>query len=647
MNYTPAQLIALLIPALPLFGFFIHFLFGKWIKPGFSGWIASFWVFVSFLFSASLFLQIPKEGKQHVHLYTWLKSGAFQVDFAFTIDALSSIMMMLITGVGTLIHLYSIGYMHNDKEIRRFFSYLNLFVFFMLILIMADNFILLFAGWEGVGLCSYLLIGFWYQNHAYNAAANKAFIVNRIGDLAFLLGVFLLFQHTGTLTFESINQFFSSGQPVIPNSSVALTTEPLAPGTILAITLLLFLGATGKSAQIPLFTWLPDAMAGPTPVSALIHAATMVTAGIYLILRNHALFMLSPATMDIIMATGLLTSIFGGLVALKQHDCKKILAYSTVSQLGLMFFALGLGAYHAAFFHLLTHAFFKALLFLGAGSVIHALHGEQDIRRMGGLAGKLKLTRWVFLAGVLAIIALPPFSGFFSKDAILLAAYQKSPLWWLLGLFAGLLTVWYMLRLYFVMFHGNSRLDQQQEKSLHDAGTEMAVPLVVLAVFSVAGGLLNIPSLFLGNQWLSTYLSSVIPLSVSHVSHATEWVLMGTSTLCVLGVTLFARNKYSVLKHVPCEDNSLKNNRLQYMFAGKFFVDEVYHAVIVNPVQKLSDFLFSYIDRKWIDGLVEGTGRLSLFLGSKWKETQNGFISYYLFAMALGMIGILVIFILL
>lgn len=647
MNYTPAQIIALFIPALPLLGFLLHYFSGSKIKPQLSGWIASSWVFTSFILSVFQFIHLPDNSNLHIHLYTWMQSGAFEVPFAFVIDHLSVIMMMLITGVGTLIHIYSIGYMHDDKDINRFFSYLNLFVFFMLILVMADNFVLLFAGWEGVGLCSYLLIGFWYENHEYNAAANKAFIVNRIGDLAFLLGVFLLFQHTGTLSFEGIKQFLTAGQsdPAIATSGI--NASGIAPGTILAITLLLFIGATGKSAQIPLFTWLPDAMAGPTPVSALIHAATMVTAGIYLILRNQVLFAMSPATMDIIMFTGLITSIFAGLIALKQHDCKKILAYSTVSQLGLMFFALGLGAYHAAFFHLLTHAFFKALLFLGAGSVIHALHGEQDIRNMGGLAKHLKLTRFVFLAGVLAIIALPPFSGFFSKDAILLAAFQKGPVWWILGLGAGLLTVWYMLRLYFVMFHGTSRLKEAQINKIHDAGSEMAIPLVVLALLSIAGGLLNIPALMHGSQWLSTFISTVIPTEATHIPHSTEWILMGISTICVLSVAWLARQKYQVQQHVPVEDNELKNKFLQHILAGKFFVDEFYQSIIVSPLHKLSSFLFSYVDRKWIDGLVEGTGSVSLFLGGKWKETQNGFISYYLFAMALGMVGILVIFILL
>jgi NADH-quinone oxidoreductase subunit L len=400
--------------------------------------------------------------------------GGLTIPFAFQIDHLSIIMMMVITGVGSLIHVYSIGYMHGDEGFNRFFSYLNLFIFFMLTLVMANNYILMFVGWEGVGLCSYLLIGFWYKNQEYNKAANKAFIMNRIGDLAMLFGLFLLFQYAGTLTFDGVNESVSR---IVPDENM-----------LTAITILLFIGACGKSAQLPLYTWLPDAMAGPTPVSALIHAATMVTAGIYMIVRSNLLFSLAPFTLEIIMVVGIVTAIFAGSIALKQNDIKKVLAYSTVSQLGLMFFAIGVGAYEAAMFHLITHAFFKALLFLSAGSVIHGLGGEQDIRKMGGLDKRMKITHWVFGFGVLAIMAVPPFSGFFSKDSILIAAYHISPVLWVIGLFAGLLTAYYMMRVYAVVFRGDERMSAEVSKHIHESPRVITTPLIVLTVLAILVG---------------------------------------------------------------------------------------------------------------------------------------------------------------
>ena len=377
---------------LPLIGFLGYLWYGRWLSEKQAGTLASSWIVVSFILSVVLFFEVSSTGTAvQIHLFDWINTGKFHVPFALQVDQLSVIMMLLITGVGSLIHIYSIGYMHGDAGFNRFFSYLNLFIFFMLVLVMANNYVLMFAGWEGVGLCSYLLIGFWYKNHDYNAAANKAFIMNRIGDLCLLFGLFMIFSQFGSFVYADIN--------LQASNNVGLNTT-----VITGITLLLFAGATGKSAQLPLYTWLPDAMAGPTPVSALIHAATMVTAGIYLIIRSNVLFIMAPFTNDIIMVIGLTTAIFAGLIAFKQNDIKKVLAYSTVSQLGLMFFALGLGAYGAAFFHLLTHAFFKALLFLGAGSVIHGLNGEQDIRNMGGLKKYMKSTHIVFLIGVLLLI---------------------------------------------------------------------------------------------------------------------------------------------------------------------------------------------------------------------------------------------------
>lgn len=636
------QSIAILLPFLPLLGFFILFALGKKLPHTLSGLLATGLMVASFLLSTILFYQIPPNQSIDVHLMHWMRLDTWNISFSLSIDTLSGLMMLVITGVGALIHVFSIAYMHDDKDVNRYFSYLNLFVFFMLVLVMADNFILLFAGWEGVGLCSYLLIGFWYDHQAYNKAANKAFIINRIGDLSFLLGMFLLFNQLGTLNFKEISTLLSGG-----SDQTSISPVPLAPGILFAATLLLFLGATGKSAQIPLFTWLPDAMAGPTPVSALIHAATMVTAGIYLILRNHLLFSMSPATMDIIMMTGLATSLFAGLIALKQNDIKKILAYSTVSQLGLIFFALGIGAFHAAFFHLLTHAFFKALLFLSAGSIIHSLHGQQDIRRMGGLRHNLKTTHFVFVTGLLAIIAIPPFSGFFSKDAILVAAFDRNPLLWAFALLSGLITAWYMLRLYFVAFSGQPRWIAESNHILHDAPTAMSVPLVVLAILSLLGGLLNIPALFHGNEWLGHTIETVIPFSQLSLTHATEWILLSVSTSLILLVFWLTYQKFYRQQNIPSLEENQTESFAQKWIRNKFYVDEAYDQLIVRPLYRISAVFYTLLDRKLIHSLIEHSGTLSLYLGRRWKETQNGYISFYLFAMALGMAGILIIFILL
>ena len=401
----------------------------------------------------------------------------FSANIAFLVDPLSSVMLLVITGVGFLIHVYSIGYMHDDPGYSRFFCYLNLFIFFMLLLVMGSNYLLMFVGWEGVGLCSYLLIGFWFKNHDYNKAANKAFIMNRIGDLGLLLGVILIFINFGSIDYDM----------VFPNAS------SVSVNTLTWITILLFIGAIGKSAQIPLYTWLPDAMAGPTPVSALIHAATMVTAGVYMVARNNILYSLSPLALQLVLIIGLCTALFAATIALVQNDIKKVLAYSTVSQLGLMFVALGLGAYSSGIFHMVTHAFFKALLFLGAGSVIHALQGEQDIRRMGGLKKYLPTTYLTFFVATLAISGIPPFAGFFSKDEILANAFAHNPVVWGVALLASLLTVFYMFRLLYLTFFGNTRVEAAVMSHIHESPKSMAIPLMVLAVLSFVGGFLNVP----------------------------------------------------------------------------------------------------------------------------------------------------------
>ena len=457
---------------LPLLGFLINGLFGKNLPKMVVGTLATLVVFVSFCITVSLFLKFDAESQPViVRAFEWFRISGIQINFGFQIDQLSLMMMMIITGIGSLIHLYSIGYMSHDKGFYKFFTYLNLFIFSMLLLVMGSNYLILFIGWEGVGLCSYLLIGFWYENTEYGKAARKAFIMNRIGDLGLLIGIFLIASQTNALDYLSVAQNASKFE--------------FDGVVIMFITLSLFIGAMGKSAQIPLFTWLPDAMAGPTPVSALIHAATMVTAGIYLVVRSNFLYHLSPSTLDFILVIGLATSLIAAFIGLRQNDIKKVLAYSTVSQLGLMFIALGVEAYTSAMFHLMTHAFFKALLFLGAGSVIHAMSGEQDMRFMGGLKSKIPVTYWTFLIGTLAIAGIPPLSGMISKDEILVALWAKSPVIWGLTLFSAALTGIYMFRLLFLTFFGNFRGTEEQKHHLHESPISMTLPLVVLAVSTV------------------------------------------------------------------------------------------------------------------------------------------------------------------
>lgn len=462
---------------LPLVGFFILFGCRHLLPKSWSGWVATLLMGLSFSAAVQTFLQLRQTGIFTVPLFHWFDIGNISFQQALLVDPLSILMTLIITGVGFLIHLYSIGYMSHDEEPGRFFSYLNLFVFFMLVLVLSDSYLGMFVGWEGVGLCSYLLIGFWHRTPAYNQAAKKAFIMNRIGDLGFILGLFGILATFGSCTFSAV---FSQAW-ALPSGFPMLTF----------ITLCLFVGAMGKSAQIPLYTWLPDAMAGPTPVSALIHAATMVTAGIYMMARSHVLYSLSPFTLAFVIGIGATTALVGGVIALAQRDIKKVLAYSTVSQLGFMFVALGLGSYTVALFHMTTHAFFKALLFLGAGSVIHALDGEQNLSKMGGLLKSLPVTALTFLVGVLAIMGMPPFSGFFSKDAILIAAAERS--WLLFGFMTllSILTALYMMRLFYLAFMGSSRVDPRVHP--HESPWTMTLPLILLALLSLGGGLLNLP----------------------------------------------------------------------------------------------------------------------------------------------------------
>ena len=618
-----------LIPFLPFLGFAVNGLFGRKLPKTLAGILGSGAVLLAFLLSVACFNEVAASGPVQSVLYNFLTIDNLQINFSFLVDPLSVWMMLIVTGVGFLIHVYSIGYMQEDDGFQRFFAYLNLFVFSMLLLVMGDNLLVLFFGWEGVGLCSYLLIGFWYRNTAFNKAARKAFIMNRIGDLGLLLGIFLVFKTFGSLNYTEI---FTRIATVNPD-----------PAIITAICLLLFIGAMGKSAQIPLYTWLPDAMAGPTPVSALIHAATMVTAGIYLVARCNPLYNLSPDALSVVALTGLVTSIWAALIGLRQNDIKKVLAYSTVSQLGLMFVSLGMGAYASAMFHVTTHAFFKALLFLGAGSVIHAMGGEQDIRKMGGLRKSLPITFWVFLIGTFAISGFPLMAGFFSKDEIFANTYAAGGrLWWGLAGLGGMITAIYMCRLLFVTFFGAFRGTEKQRGHLHESPWVMTVPLLVLAVLSAAGGFLNTPHfLRLGTpQWLAHFLEPAVrnadPFhgAAHHLDEQTEWSLMFFTTALALLVILISYFVYAVRRSLPVDDEAQRG--FGKVLAQKFYVDEIYDFLFVKPTEKLSQLLHYYADVWAIDGLVDGAARGVEALGGQFRKLQNGNIEYYLLGMVAG-----------
>ena len=514
--------------------------------------------------------------------------------------------------------------MHEDEGFSRFFTYLNLFIFFMLLLVLGNNYLIMFVGWEGVGLCSYLLIGFWFKNTAYNNAAKKAFIMNRVGDLGFLLGIILIFVTFGSISYSDVFASASNG----------------SEATVTAIALLLFVGAMGKSAQLPLYTWLPDAMAGPTPVSALIHAATMVTAGIYMIVRSNIFYTMSDSASEVVAIIGVATALFAATIGLFQNDIKKVLAYSTVSQLGLMFLGLGVGAFSSSVFHVTTHAFFKALLFLGAGSVIHAMGGEQDMRKMGGLWKHLPITGNVMAIGTLAISGFPLLSGFFSKDEILAHTYEHSPILWFFGMITSILTTFYMFRLLFLTFFGKFRGTHDQEHHLHESPKSMTVPLIVLALFSIAGGALGLPEFWGATNWMHHHLDSIIiQKNPSVLNHTKEWVLMGLATASALATIFFAYMVYMKNKILP-ESNDLKLTGIKKVIYNKYYIDEIYDALIRKPLDSISE-VFKYIDTKVIDGVVDGFGSTVLGVGSLVRKVQTGHIGFYIFGMVLGIIAIL------
>jgi NADH-quinone oxidoreductase subunit L len=620
-----------LVPLFPLLGFLICGLGRKVLGKSMISLIGCGTVLASFAVSLLIFMQVKAGNTAVVEFYNFISVGKFKLPFAFQLDQLSAIFLLIITGVGFLIHLYSTSYMHEEKpeHFGRYFAYLNLFVFSMLLLVMGANFVIMFIGWEGVGLCSYLLIGFWFKKDEYNKAANKAFIMNRIGDLAFLIAIFWIIARVGNINFSDVFSFAQQGK---------FSSNDLA-----IITILLFIGATGKSAQIPLYTWLPDAMAGPTPVSALIHAATMVTAGIYMIARSNILYTMAPGTLNIVAIIGIATALLAATIALKQNDIKKVLAYSTVSQLGYMFLALGSGAYVAAVFHVMTHAFFKALLFLGSGSVIHAMGGEQDIRKMGGLSKYMKITHITFLIGCLAIAGIPGLSGFFSKDEILAASFAKSPLLYAVGLGTALLTAFYMFRLYATTFKGKFRGTHDQEHHLHESPSAITIPLIILALLSIIGGYIGIPEFMMeGAHKLNDFLAPIFAASHEHmeaheVSHNTEWMLTGISTLLILIVVVFAWSRFS--KKPDLEEARGFGKVLQ----NKWYVDELYDSIIVRPLAKLGSFLNNFIERLVVDGIVNGVGRLVNYSSRQLRLLQSGQVGSYVLLMVLGMLIIFVV----
>ncbi len=653
----------LLIPLLPFLGFVVNAAVGRRLSKTVSGAVACGVMVASFAVAATATwpLLFGHGAPVEQIVYRWIEVGDLDVSFALRLDQLATVMVLVVTGIGALIHIYSIGYMHEetDSEYARYFSYLNLFASFMLVLVLAANFVVMFVGWEGVGLCSYLLIGFWFQKPSAAEAGKKAFIVNRVGDFGFLLGVLLIFAHFGTLDFQQLAGL------------VAPMPREVAGGTLTLITLLLFVGATGKSAQIPLYIWLPDAMEGPTPVSALIHAATMVTAGVYMIGRNAVLFGHAPETLAVVAVVGAVTALMAGTIGLVQNDIKRVLAYSTVSQLGYMFLAMGAGAWAAGIFHLMTHAFFKALLFLGSGAVIHALAGEQDMRKMGGLKRELPVTYWTFLAATLAISGVPLFSGFFSKDEILFRTYTAGfPILWGIGVATALLTAVYMFRLVFLTFHGERAAEagghggHGGHHHLHDAPPSMAVPLILLAIGSVLAGYVGVPHVLGGENRIERFLEPSFeahgPVTALHevrapepieappeapaegaaVPASTEYGLMAISTVLALaGIGIAA---FFFLKRRDAADAAARRFAgLHRLLLHKYYVDELYDATIVQPIKRLSTgVLWKVVDAGVIDGTVNGAGITVRAGAGLLRRLQTGSVRVSAAALFMGVVVI-------
>jgi NADH-quinone oxidoreductase subunit L len=632
-----ADILLLTLISLPLLGSATIGLFGKNLPKSVVGTLATSMVAGSFICALLIFSNLPQN--QIIHLFSVVNLEDFKLNASFQIDSLSIWMTLIITGIGSLIHLFSIGYMSHDEGFYKFFAYLNLFIFSMLLLVLGSNYFVLFFGWEGVGMCSYLLIGFHFSDinkgTENSVAARKAFIMNRIGDVGLLFALFMLLATFGTVEYNEIATKIAELKlaSLIPYAAVG------------AITLCLFLAATGKSAQIPLFTWLPDAMAGPTPVSALIHAATMVTAGIYLVVRSNFLFELAPFTKEVILYIGLATSLVAAFIAMRQSDIKKVLAYSTVSQLGLMFVALGMGAYTVALFHVTTHAFFKALLFLGSGSVIHAMSDEQDIRKMGGLAKKIPITHITFLIGTLAISGFPLLSGFYSKDEIIAHALMHNPIVFGTLMIALTLTAIYMIRLYFLVFHGSFRGNHHTESHIHESGPSMTIPLIVLAVLSVFGGILNLPGIFLhkGAHWFNDYLNAntigLDLIEAHHLDKNAALMLMVVASIIALSVMAWAYVNYAKRGNIAKSDEELSG--WEKASNAKLYFDELYNFLFVKPTEWLSYTIHHYFDVMVLKNGIFGFASLVEKTGNVTRKWQSGFLSSYLLWMVLGLVVII------
>ena len=642
-----------LVPLLPLIGFVINgLLLGRLPRPVVS-FIACTTTGLSFLLSVLLFFELralPADGRviEQV-LFPWITSGILHVDIGFLLDPLSAVMILVVSGVGFLIHVYSTGYMHHDPCFGRYFAYLNLFTFAMLTLVLADNFLLMFVGWEGVGLCSYLLIGFWFEKKSASDAGKKAFIVNRIGDFGFLVGMFIVFWYVGSLHFQTV-------------AETAPQIFAVGGGVVTAACILLFVGATGKSAQIPLYVWLPDAMEGPTPVSALIHAATMVTAGVYMIARTNALYMLAPDALMVVAIVGAATAFFAATIGLAQNDIKRVLAYSTVSQLGYMFLACGVAAFTAGIFHLMTHAFFKALLFLAAGSVIHAMSQEQDMRKMGGLRKHVPVTFYTMLMATLAITGIPGFSGFFSKDEILWKSFSSGHghwLLWVVGFVTAGLTAFYMFRLIYLTFFGEGRMDDETRRHLHESPKSMTVPLVVLAALSIVGGWVGIPHIFgVSNHfehWLAPVMAGAGPdphhggdvhalASPAGGEAGLEWGLMAASVALVL-LAIYAATRIYKQKPEIATNLARRFSGLQTLLVNKYYVDEIYGALVVRPLVNLSLLLWRIVDVIFIDGLINGLAVIYDDISQLLRTAQTGRVRSYATIFVIGVVVVLALFV--
>jgi NADH-quinone oxidoreductase subunit L len=616
------------IVLIPLLGSVVNLFFGRALGKQTAGALASAAVGASFALAFYIFWQMPASAILRDTLYPWIQSGSFQINLSFQVDALTAVMLLIVTGIGFLIHIYSLGYMGHDDDMVRFFIYLNLFIFFMLTLVMGDNLLLLFVGWEGVGLCSYLLIGFWYREHNNTIAGNKAFIVNRIGDFGFLLGIFVLVTELGR-----------QGIWTLDFAELAKQVKILEPGTLTLITFLLFIGATGKSAQLPLFVWLPDAMAGPTPVSALIHAATMVTAGVYMTARLHFLFVLAPATLELIATIGAATAIFAATIALTQNDIKKVLAYSTVSQLGYMFIAVGMGAFGAAIFHVFTHAFFKACLFLGSGSVIHAMGGEQDMRKMGGLKARMPQTYWTYVVATLALAGIPFTAGFFSKDLILWQSFSHGAFGiWAIGVITAGMTAFYMFRQLFMVFHGECRADAHTQAHLHESPAVMTLPLIILAIGSIFTGWLGAPEFLWGSRW-DRWLEPIFGAMAEHHgaigTEVTVTLITFAVVLCGIGLAYLRYGKAKI----AAEEGPV--GFLYRLSLDKFYVDEFYDAFFVRPFTAVSSILATVIDPWVIDGTVNGVAATVRGFSTIWRGLQSGNVQHYAAMFLVGVLALL------